>query len=117
MPDNKKENQKDYETEEIEIEIECTKRGGKRMSCKHIFVGEQIIDSFRPELINISRIESFVVNVRESSQKDQEILKQWMKSLQGFLPGISKRTKFITPYIITKDPETKIKTLWRESVK
>lgn len=118
MPGNKKENQKkDYKAEEeVEIEIECTKREGRKMSSKHVFSEKQVIDSFKPELINMSHIDSFVVNIKEKSKQDQEILKKWAKSFQGYLPGVKKRVKFISPYIITKDPKTGIKTLWKENL-
>jgi len=111
------ENQKNHKTEEIGLEIECTKMKGKKMSDKYIFVSEHIVDSFRPEFINMSNIESFVINIREKSKNDQEILKRWIKGFQGFIPGVSKRIKFISPYIITKDPETGVKTLWKENIK
>lgn len=102
-------NQKNHETEEVEIEIEHIQDND---GFYDIFLKEQIIDSFKSELINRSRLEPFVVDVKKSSFKDQNILKLWEVSFQGFLFG--KKTNHITPYIITENLKTNIKTLWIE---
>lgn len=118
MPGNKRiedqENHETEKTEEIEIEIEIEHIQDNK-GFYNAFLKEQVIGSFKPELINNSKLEPFVVNVKKNSSTDQEVLESWKRSFQGFLFG--KKTEFVISYVVTENPKTKVKTLWKEKIK
>lgn len=63
--------------------------------------------------IPINRIKPIVHNIKDT-KPDNEMLWNWELHFRGYFNG--KKVLRSIPYIITQDPRSKIKTLWKEGI-
>lgn len=78
------------------------------------YVSSHVIKRYKwQEFLSIptNRIKPIVHNIR-NKESDRQILWSWELHFQGYFNG--KKIFPGIPYVITQDPKSKIKTLWKE---